>query len=44
MPEDNINTLDDWRELWSQPGAFIRDEYGERVTTEEIEKRITQRT
>ncbi len=43
MPEDNINTLDDWRELWSKPGAVIRNEYGERVSNEEMERCITER-
>ena len=43
MPEDNINTLDDWRALWSVHGAFIRNEYGERVPIEEMEKIITER-
>lgn len=44
MPEDNINTLDDWRALWNKPGAFIRNEYGERISIEEMEKTITQRS
>ena len=43
MPEDNIKTLDDWRELWSKPGAFIRNEYREKVPIEEMEKTITER-
>ena len=43
MPEDSINTLDDWRELWSQPGAFIRDEYGDKVPIKDMEKIITER-
>ena len=44
MPEDNINTLDDWKFLWDQPGTYIRNEYGEKVTPEEMLKIITNRT
>lgn len=43
MPEDGINSLDDWRRLWSQPGAFIRDEYGDTITVENMEAIITER-
>ena len=43
MPEDCINTLDDWRELWSKKGAFIRNEYGEHIHPEDMEQIITQR-
>lgn len=43
MPEDGIHTLDDWRALWSAPGAYIRNEYGERVSSEELERIITER-
>jgi len=43
VPEDSINTLDDWRALWTQPGSSIRNEYGEKVTREEMERVITQR-
>ena len=43
MPEDGINTLDDWRVLWSAPGAFIRDEYGEKVSIADMERLITER-
>lgn len=44
MPEDNINTLEDWRELWRQPESFIRNEYSEKVPIEEMEKIITNRS
>ena len=44
MPEDGIANLDDWRARWNQPGAVIRDEYGETLTPEEMESRITQRS
>jgi hypothetical protein len=43
MPEDNINTIDDWRTLWSKDGVFIRNEYGEKVPIEEMEQIITDR-
>ena len=43
MPEDGINTLDDWRALWSVPGSFIRNEYGAKVPLADMESVITQR-
>src|SRR3990167_3726027 len=43
IPELGINTLDDWRALWSKPGAYIRDEYGNRVYPDYLENVITQR-
>lgn len=43
IPEDGIHTLDDWRALWSAPGAYIRNEYGERASPFEMEKIITER-
>lgn len=43
MPEDNINTLDDWRELWAKPGAVIRNEYDERIPIDDMERVITKR-
>jgi hypothetical protein len=42
IPEERINSLDDWRTLWSKPGAFIRDEYGREVSIEEMERIITR--
>lgn len=44
IPEDNINDLDDWRSLWNAPGAFIRNEYGEKVSIAEMEDTITKRS
>ena len=44
MPDDGISTLDDWRTLWNAPGAFIRDEYGEVIDTEDMEHVITKRS
>ena len=43
IPKDNITTLDDWRELWSKPSAFIRDEYGDKIPIQAREEIITQR-
>lgn len=43
IPEDGINDLDDWRRLWSAPGAVILDEYGESLSPEEMEARIKDR-
>jgi hypothetical protein len=42
-PDDSINTLDDWRELWGKPGAFIRNEYDEVIPIEDMELIITVR-
>lgn len=44
MPEDGVNTLDDWRALWNSPYAHICNEYGEKVTVERMERVITHRT
>lgn len=44
MPEKGINTIDDWRALWKQPGARIRNEYDDWVTAEEMEKVICERS
>lgn len=43
IPEDGINTLDDWRREWSRPGAYIVDEYGDRKSAEEMERCIVDR-
>ena len=43
VPEDGVNALDDWRNLWATPGAYIRDEYGARVSIADIELVITAR-
>lgn len=44
IPEDNINSLDDWCALWSKPGAFIRNEYGERISISQMSDIITNRS
>jgi hypothetical protein len=43
IPEDGINTLDDWRNLWAAPGVYIRDGYGNRVSVADMELTITVR-
>lgn len=41
-PDEGINTLEDWKELWSN-GA-IQDEYGDKVSKAEMLKVITNRS
>ncbi len=43
IPDENINTLDDWRNLWGAPGAYIRNEYGEKLSISDMELIITAR-
>lgn len=43
IPEMGINDLPDWERLWSQPGAWIVDEYGDRATVEQMYAHITCR-
>lgn len=43
-PNDNVQSLDDWRRLWSQPGARIVDECGAHITPEAMEQTITNRS
>ncbi len=42
-PENGINDLPDWERMWNIPGSWIVDEYGQRVTVEEMRKEITER-
>ena len=44
IPEDDINTLDDWKKLWEQENSFIKDEYGEEVGKNQMTAIITERT
>ena len=44
IPENAINSLDDWRKLWNTPGAKILDEYDRQIPIEEMEEVITQRS
>lgn len=43
-PENNINDLADWELAWSQPGAYIKDEYGKTVSIAEMLEIITNRS
>ena len=43
IPEEGLNSLDDWRARWSLPGARIVSEDGEGVSFEEMERVITER-
>lgn len=40
-PEDDINTLDDWKKFWA--GKHIEDEYGEELSEEGMLVWITKR-
>lgn len=43
-PEDNIKTLDDWNVLLAKQGSYIRDEYGDEISAQELLKTITERS
>lgn len=43
IPEEGIHDLPDWERRWSQPGAWIEDEYGARLTPQEMYARIAER-
>jgi hypothetical protein len=42
-PEDNITTLEHWKERWSKEGVRIVNEYGDTKTPDEMLSVITQR-
>lgn len=44
IPTDGIEDLTDWQKLWRKKGAFILDEYGDRVDTIQMQKIITNRS
>lgn len=44
IPNEGLNTLEDWQKRWSVPGAFIQNEYGEPITPAEMTAEITQRS
>jgi len=44
IPELGINDLDDWRKRWKRPNTFIRNQYGETITPEGMDRIITKRT
>lgn len=43
IPEEGLNSLDDWKARWSKPGSKIVNEYGEAVTAEEMLSIIVDR-
>lgn len=43
IPDEDINSLDDWQELWDKDGSSIIDEYGSEITVKEMEDIITDR-
>ncbi len=40
---DTVRSLDDWRAEWSRPGVVIKNEYGEVVPPDEMERIILER-
>lgn len=42
-PDDGINSLDDWKHLFAQPGSYIKDEYGDQIPPPEMLEIITNR-
>ena len=43
IPEEGINTLEDWTMRWSKTGTIIKNEYGEQLTPFEMHDYITNR-
>lgn len=43
MPEEGINSLEDWKERWNVPGSLIEDEYGAHITKTDLLSTITER-
>lgn len=43
IPEEGINTLEDWQARWSKPEAVIWNEYQELITPGEMLRIITER-
>ncbi len=44
MPEEGIETLDDWKRLLEDPDKEIVDEYGDKIEREKMLQIITQRS
>ena len=42
-PDENINSLEDWKERWNTPGSFILDEYDSTISKEEMLSTIVDR-
>lgn len=43
-PEDNINDLADWMPILKKSGSYIKNEYGDPVTVDELLDTITNRS
>ena len=43
LPEHGINSLEDWKRLFDQPGSLIVDEYEQEVPIAEMLRVITER-
>ena len=43
MPDKGIRNLEDWRTMWADPDATIRNEYGDTITPDEMLRIITER-
>lgn len=43
MPEEGLNTLDDWRRRWAKDGVVIKNEYGGAFTPAQMLEIITER-
>jgi hypothetical protein len=44
IPEMGIDDIGDWRAHWTRPDSLIEDEYGDKLTPEEMESKILQRS
>jgi len=44
IPEEGIESLDDWQRVWSHPESHIEDEYGDIISAEEMLMAITERS
>lgn len=43
IPEEGLNTLEDWKALWAQPNAVIFNEYDDVISSEDLLRIIVQR-
>lgn len=44
VPEERLNSLDDWRARFNKPGMAIYSEYDKRISTDEMLKNINARS
>lgn len=44
IPEQNLNTLGDWKTLWETTAGQIRDEFGEAISVTDMIKEILERS